>query len=196
MHVRTIVAISLGLVAVGSALMLNPHMLADAQLDENTKDELQIKAVFYLPAGTEEINNFKVYNQISGFQKKTLPTFELEGEIDFSSPLLRKLVRQSLTNPENPDTQNFKASIQLYDENREIKFTYNKCKIMDYHVRTYYDQAESYADKEEFSYVENYKFECSGFSPHEQLKKSQKSNDTIRPETKESQTKTWEDYFD
>lgn len=136
-----------------------------------------------------------MYNQISGFQKKTLPTFELEGEIDFSAPLLRKLVRQSFTSPENPDTQNFKASIHLHDEKREIKFIYSKCKILDYHVRTYYDKTESYPDKEEFNYVENYKFECSGFSPHEQLKNPQKSNDTIRPEIKESQAKTWKDYF-
>lgn len=58
MHVRTIVAISLGVVAVGSVFMLNPHIFADAQIDESIEDELQIKAIFYMPAGTEEINNF------------------------------------------------------------------------------------------------------------------------------------------
>jgi len=73
---------------IASVMLITSIPSAAAESDENSVNDISIKTMFLFNHGEEEINTFKVFRQLNGYNENTPPKFELQGIVDGKHPLL------------------------------------------------------------------------------------------------------------
>ena len=127
-----------------------------------TAEGVEITGIFRFRDG-EELVSFQQFSQISGFQRSKPYIFTMQKVVG-NTPLLHKnadasfLYRNSELQKQN--NERFDVDILLSTgPYSKRSFTYGKCFIDDYQVRTLTDNEEGYFNKG-FAVVENYTIEC------------------------------------
>jgi len=161
-------------------------------------NDISLRVVFKFRTGEEQINTFKVFNQLEGYSQSEFPRFELSGIIDGSKPLVYDAVHELYHNPSASNRySDFDVEIYLSDEvATNIHFIYQKCDIKDYFMETLFDKEETYNGKTKFAHEEHFEIECSVYHPTH-LVESQVTSDgsKITSSMDKEEAETWEDYY-
>ena len=153
-------------------LVTSIQTTAFAESEENSVNDVHIKTVFLFNHGEEEINTFKVFRQIDGYMGDSNPSFELQGIVDGGHPLLYEEVHQSHhLKSLIRDKRDFNVMVSLVDgDNTNVHFSYTKCDIIDYFVKTSIDVNQKvWSGMTPIPHVETFAFECNGFDPLHQI---------------------------
>lgn len=172
----------------------------DIETNDSVND-VALRVIFHFRAGDEEINTFKVFKQLGGYDKTTSPTFELEGIVDGRKQMLYDATHAYYHDPVDPPQYGrFGVDIYLSDgASTNTHFIYEKCGVKNYFMETLFDKEETYNGKTKFAYIEHFEFVCDGYHPLHPVESQVTVNDTPKTEstmdlTKKS-TPTWEDYL-
>jgi len=161
-------------------------------------NDISLRVVFKFRAGEEQINTFKVFNQLEGYGQSEFPRFELSGIIDGSKPLVYDAAHELYHNPSySSKYSDFDVEIYLSDDTAtNIHFIYQKCDLKDYFMETLFDKEETYNGKTKFAHVEHFEIECSSYHPSH-LVESQVTSDgsKITSSMDKEEAETWEDYY-
>lgn len=163
-------------VGIISVILFTPQILlqtstadvSSLQPIDDSIGNLKIKAVFHFNKGVEEVNSFKVFNQMSGFQSTEPIKLTLWGGVGPDKPLLYYATDMTYQrrNMPNPDFGEF--DMDVYIQKDDIVFrelSYSDCKVSDYSVSTLHDNDETFSGKTKFVYADVFEFECKGYMP-------------------------------
>lgn len=132
--------------------------------DSSSVNGVVIRAIFKFGAQQETIDTFRVFKQLGGFDRSTMPTFELEGVVDGDRPLLYQVVDQTYHYGQfAADKHYFDVDIYLHNDKLYRHFVYSQCIVQDYSVTTNFDDEEAWNGDKKFAIVDEFKFQCSGY---------------------------------
>jgi len=185
--------------------MVQPEIFAEETEEKQyTKaNDVAIHTVFSFREAIEESDGFQVYKQMSGFDRNSeSPAFKLEGVMDFDRPYLYEAVdmafERGMSNVQHSYAQ-FDVDVYLHKDGTTLRhFKYSDCSVSDYKVVTLFDKEEGWTTSKGFAIIDEFEFECSGYSPNNPLMDLMKTNG-YSAETTSSldlrDTQTWSDLF-
>jgi hypothetical protein len=185
--------------------MTQPQIFAEETEEKQyTKaNNVAIHTVFEFREGTEESDGFQVYKQMSGFDRiSETPTFKLEGVMDFGRAYLYEAADMAFirgTSNAQHNYAQFDVDIYLHKDGTTLRhFKYDNCSVSDYKVVTLFDKEEGWTTSKGFATIDEFEFECSGYSPNNPLIDLMKTNG-YHAETISSldlrDTQTWSDLY-
>ena len=190
---------------VGFSGIAQPQIFAE-ETDEKqyTKaNNVAIHTVFEFREGIEESDGFQVYKQMSGFDRASeSPAFKLEGVMDFDRAYLYEAADMTFKRGIH-DSQHqyglFEVDVYLHKDGQTLRhFKYTDCSISDYKVVTLFDKEEGWTTSKGFATIDEFEFECSGYSPNNPLIDLMKTNG-YHAETISSldlrDTQTWSELY-
>jgi len=202
---KIILASVLAISLVTLSGMVQPQIFAE-ETDEKqyTKaNDIAIHTVFSFRAAIEESDGFQVYKQMSGFDRDSeSPAFKLEGVMDFDRPHLYEAAdmafKRGISNTQHNYAQ-FDVDVYLHKDGTTLRhFKYVDCSVSDYKVVTLFDKEEGWTTSKGFATIDEFEFECSGYSPNNPLIDLMKTNG-YHAETISSldlrDTQTWSDLY-
>jgi hypothetical protein len=185
--------------------MAQPQIFAEETEEKQyTKaNDVAIHTVFEFRAGVEESDGFQVYKQMSGFDRDSeSPAFKLEGVMDFDRPHLYEAADMAfLRGVDNTQHKygQFDVDVYLHKDGQTLRhFKYTDCSVSDYKVVTLFDKEEGWTTSKGFATIDEFEFECSGYSPNNPLIDLMKTNgyhaDTISSLDLRD-TQTWSELY-
>ena len=185
--------------------MVQPQIFAEETEEKQyTKaNDVAIHTVFGFREAIEESDGFQVYKQMSGFDRDSeSPAFKLEGVMDFDRPHLYEAVDMAFERGTHDSQHNygqFDVDVYLHKDGQTLRhFTYSECSVSDYKVVTLFDKEEGWTTSKGFATIDEFEFECSGYSPNNPLIDLMKTNG-YHAETISSldlrDTQTWSDLY-
>ena len=185
--------------------MAQPQSFAEETEEKQyTKaNDIAIHTVFEFRGAIEESDSFQVYTQMSGFDRDSeSPAFKLEGVMDFDRPHLYEAADVSFERGIHNTQHNygqFDVDVYLHKDGQTLRhFKYADCSIGDYKVVTLFDKEEGWTTSKGFAIIDEFEFECSGYTPNNPLIDLKKTNG-YRAETTSSldlrDTQTWSDLY-
>ncbi len=166
-------------------------------------NDVAIHTVFEFNGVTEETDGFQVFKQMSGFDKiRESPAFKLEGIMDFDKPHLYEAAdmtsKRGITNIGHNYAQ-FDVDVYLHKNGETLRhFRYVDCRVFDYKVITLFDKEEGWTTSKGFATIDEFEFECNGYSPDNPLLNLMKTNGyTSNQESSLDlrNTQTWSDLY-
>ncbi len=168
-----------------------------------TAEGVTITGLFHFREG-EELVSLQQFTQVKGFLRSEPFTFTVQKVVG-NTPMLHKHADESFfwrnSESQKQDWNPFDVDIILATGPYEKRsFTYSKCFIKDYKVRTLADNEEGYFNKG-FAIVEDYSLECREMDMNNpaleemtKLNDDQKAQTTSTLDLKEPFS-TWSDHF-
>lgn len=153
--------------------------------DSSSVNGVVIRAVFKFGAQQETIDTFRVFKQLGGFDRSTMPRFELEGVVNGDRPLLYQVVDQTYHDGQSAvDKHYFDVDVYLHNDKLLRHFVYYKCIVQDYSVTTNFDDEEAWNGDKKFAIVDEFKFQCNGYDlknpPLEQKIKEEQNRESAK----------------
>lgn len=176
-----------GIFAIIASVVFTSIPTAAAEQMENSVNDISIKTMFLFNHGEEEINTFKVFRQLSGYNENTPPKFELQGIVDGKHPLLyEEAHKQHHYKAAVVDKRDFNVMVSLTDGGAtNVHFSYKGCDVLDYFVKTSIDVNQKvWSGMTPIPHVETFVFECNGFDPLHQIDEPEKSRKTTASDDK------------
>jgi hypothetical protein len=168
---------------VGLSGIVQPQIFAEETEEKQyTKaNDVAIHTVFGFREAIEESDGFQVYKQMSGFDRDSeSPAFKLEGVMDFDRPHLYEAVDMAFERGTHDSQHNygqFDVDVYLHKDGQTLRhFTYSECSVSDYKVVTLFDKEEGWTTSKGFATIDEFEFECSGYSPNNPLIDLMKTN--------------------
>jgi len=204
-HKKIVLASVLIVSLVGLSGIAQPQIFAEETEEKQyTKaNDVAIHTVFEFRAGVEESDGFQVFKQMSGFDRNSeSPSFKLEGVMDFDRPYLYEAVDMAFQRGVG-ETQHkygqFDVDVYLHKDGQTLRhFTYSDCSVSDYKVVTLFDKEEGWTTSKGFATIDEFEFECSGYSPNNPLIDLMKTNGyhaEIISSSDLKDTQTWSDLY-
>ncbi|MBA4717732.1 MAG: hypothetical protein HRO68_00910 [Nitrosopumilus sp.] len=130
------------------------------------------------------------------------PTFKLEGIMDFDKPHLYEAAditsKRGVYNLGYNYAQ-FDVDVYLHKNGETLRhFKYFDCSVLDYKVITLFDKEEGWTTSKGFATIDEFEFECNGYSPGNPLLDLMKTNGyTSNQESSLDlrDTQTWSDLY-
>lgn len=198
------------LLAVSVAAMLgiaSQQQISAEESDERqyvTGNDVKIYTEFTFRDAVEQSNGFQIYHQVSGFDRiNDSAAFMLSGAVDYDRVYLYKAADMTsirgVTNIQHNYGQ-FDVDVHLQKDGISFRsFEYTDCSIVDYKVDTLFDKEEGWTTSKGFTTVDEFEFECNGYSPINPLFDSMGSNVVDKTNTQSSMdltdTQTWSDNY-
>lgn len=166
-------------------------------------NDVAIHTVFGFREAIEESDGFQVYKQMSGFDRNSeSPTFKLEGVMDFDRAHLYEAADMAYlrgtSNVQHMYGQ-FDVDVYLHKNGETLRhFKYSDCSVSDYKVVTLFDKEEGWTTSKGFATIDEFEFECSGYTPNNPLIDLMKTNGyTSNQESSLDlrDTQTWSDLY-
>ena len=136
----------------------------------DTVGDIQIRAMFYFNSGTEEINSFRIFNQMEGYDLSAKPKLELTGGVGPDKQMLYHITDMShhqAHESRGSQFQDFDIDVYLMHEDHVYrKLVYSRCDVIDYTILTLHDGDETFSGKTKFVVADQFIFECEGYHPH------------------------------
>jgi len=144
-------------------------------------NDVAIHTVFEFRAGVEESDGFQVFKQMSGFDRDSdPPAFKLEGVMDFDRPHLYEAAEMTYLRGIGYTQHNygqFDVDVYLHKDGQTLRhFKYTNCNVSNYKVVTLFDKEEGWTTSKGFATIDEFEFECSGYSPNNSLMDLMKTN--------------------
>lgn len=145
----------------------------DPNYVEDTIGDVKIKALFHFNKdGVEEVDSFRIINQLGGYGKGETIQFQLLGGVGADKPKLYTATdmtfftgHQAITD----DYREFNVDVYLYQRGSEHAFRhffYEDCDVVGYSVATLHDGDETFSGQTKFVLADAFTFQCLGFQPH------------------------------
>jgi len=164
------------LLAVSMIAMLG--IITQQQISAEETDEKQyarandvaIHTEFTFRDAVEQSDGFQIFKQVSGFDRiSDSAVFKLVGAIDYDRTYLYEAADMTyvrgVTNTQHNYGQ-FDVQISLQKNGTTFRsFEYSNCSIIDYKVVTLTDKEEPWFTSKGFATVDEFEFECSGYTP-------------------------------
>ena len=156
--------------------MAQPQIFAEETEEKQYTEanNVAIHTVFEFRAGVEESDGFQVFKQMSGYDRNSeSPAFKLDGVMDFDRPHLYEAVDMAylrgLDSTRHKYGQ-FDVDVYLHKDGTTIRhFKYAYCSVSDYKVVTLFDKEEGWTTSKGFAIIDEFEFECSGYTPNNPL---------------------------
>lgn len=163
--IQKVTAISIIATILFISSVQNTRIFADEKNDKNSSvNGVVVRAVFKFGSQVETIDNFKVFKQLGGFDRSTMPSFTLEGIVDGDRPLLYQTVDETYHRGQNPnDRHEFDVDVYLHNDKLLRHFVYSNCIVKDYSVTTDFDDKQAWSGDKKFAIVDKFNFECNGY---------------------------------
>lgn len=190
---------------VGLSGIVQPQIFAEETEEKQyTKaNDVAIHTVFEFRTGIEESDGFQVYKQMSGFDLDSeIPTFKLEGVMDFDRPYLYEAADMSYLRGIDDSRHmygQFDVDVYLHKDGQTLRhLTYSGCSVSDYKIVTLFDKEEGWTTSKGFATIDEFVFECNGYKPNNPLMDLMKTNG-YHANTESSldlrDTQTWSDLY-
>jgi len=177
-----------------------------APIQSDSVGDIHVRAIFDMSSHVFVIDNFKVFDQKSGYKgldhtSNTKPMLELWGAPDYShmglyyaSDIIHKVGPGAISeiSPE------FDVFIQIYQGETVLRaFDYNDCMVADYIFTTLHDGDETFSGNTKFVYADVFVLECSGYMPVNPLfeKIVEKADTESSRDWEANQISTWSEEF-
>ena len=176
---------------------------------EDTLGDMKILVKFHFNLlGDETVESFKIFEQVSGFEKNEPVVFQLLGG---TGPDKTKLYtntdithHRQFIDPGRLVTD-FNVDVYLYKNGEDTAYrhlAYSSCMVADYEVTTLYDKEETFNGKTKFVIADAFTFKCGGYHPHcplcmqltEQFLERGESLSSSDLKKLQSTLKTWRSY--
>lgn len=144
-------------------------------------NDVAIHTVFAFRMAVEESDGFQVYKQMSGFDRQSeSPMFKLEGVVDSDRVYLYEAAdmayHRGIADSQHMYGQ-FDVDIYLHKEGVTLRhFKYTDCRVNDYEVTTLFDKEEGWTTSKGFAIIDEFEFECNGYTPNNPLYDLMKTN--------------------
>lgn len=175
----------------------------DPNYVEDTVGDVKIKAIFHFNKdGIEEIDSFRIINQLGGYKTGDTIQFQLLGGVGADKPKLYTVVdnyyAQGKTTA-NTDYQDFDVDVYLYKRGDDVAFRhfmYQTCDVTDYTITTLHDGDETFSGKTKFVLADTFTFTCTGFHPHCPVCLAEEEKESRSTSTMDlDERPTWGDLF-
>ncbi|QMU55133.1 MAG: hypothetical protein GKS07_09740 [Nitrosopumilus sp.] len=166
-------------------------------------NDVEIYTVFSFRESVEESGSFQIFEQLSGFDRvNESAVFKLEGAVNYDRIYLYEAADMTfvrgVTNVQH-DYGQFDVDVYLQKDGVTFRqFEYSDCNIVDYHVSTQSDKEEGWTTSKGFTTIDEFEFECNGYTPNNPLFDQMNSN-VSKADTQNSMdlkdTQTWSDVY-
>lgn len=164
--------------------------------------DIHIRAKFQFSTEDAVVDNFKVFDQIEGFNvpgTKGLPAakFSLWGAPDVSHMLLyhaADVIHTGVQRSIDPSPE-FDAVVEVYQGDLVFRsFSYHDCIVSNYKFTTLHDGDETFSGKTKFVYADAFEFQCNGYTPDcpFHYKPTAKADTESTLDYKEKSLSTWD----
>ncbi len=177
----------------------------DPNYVEDTIGDVKIKAIFHFNKdGHEEIDSFRILNQLGGYDRSETISFQLLGGVGSDKPKLYNVIDNFYaqgSTAASSDYKDFDVDVYLYKRGEDVAFRhfmYLGCDPTNYTITTLHDGDETFSGKTKFVLADTFTFTCTGFHPHcpECLMGETTERESASISTKDlDERPTWQDLF-
>ena len=167
-------------------------------------NDVTIRTEFTFRDAVERSDGFQIFKQVSGFDRTSDSTaFNLAGAVNYDRMYLYEAAdmtfQRGVTNIQHNYGQ-FDVDIYLQKDGTTFRhFEYSNCNIVDYTVDTMFDKEEGWTTSKGFTTIDEFEFECNGYTPHNPLFESMNAADRYNASTESSMdlrdTQSWSDVY-
>ena len=175
---KTVSVIALSVVATLAITSITGFQLNEITAQETSEkkyqmaNDVEIIGVFSFDGGDNELVEFQVFDQKSGFNRASESvTIKLVKELNSESPLLYKAADMAWKYGDIPGMDymtDFDVEILLAQGGEIIRqFDYSGCTINEYKIETLYDKEEGWtqAKGKGFAVTDEFEIACEGYAP-------------------------------
>lgn len=173
---KTVSVIALSVVATLAIASITGFQLSEITAEESTEkkykfaNDVEIIGVFTFDDGANELVEFQVFDQTSGFKRASESvSIELIKELNAESPLLYKAADMAWKYGDIPGMDymtDFDVEILLAKGGEVVRqFDYTGCTIDEYKVETLFDKEEGWTTSKGFAVTDEFEMTCEGYAP-------------------------------
>ncbi len=171
---------------------------------EDTIGDVKIKAIFHFnKEGMEEIDSFRILNQLEGYTKDSINMVQLLGGVGGDKDKLYTATDMTLARNferTSNDYNEFDIDIYLYhrgDASAFRHFAYASCNIIDYSVLTLHDGDETFSGLTKFVLADSFSFQCRGYQSYcpACISHRETPSESTTNSLDLRETQTWEDIY-